>query len=46
MNPVMYSTAICQRPGTTCRFIPPITKMNRATVEIAIHMDELVKAMS
>ena len=45
MKPVKVSTVICQRPGTSSRFMPPSTKMKSTTVVISIHSAELVKAM-
>ncbi len=45
MKPVMLSTAICQRPGTSSRFMPPATKTQTRTAVNAIHNAELVNAM-
>ena len=45
IKPVRLSTAICQRPGTSWRLLPPATNTSSATTVIAIHSAELVKAM-
>ena len=42
MKPVKPSTAICQRPGTCCCFMPPIMNTNSATAATIIHSAELV----
>ena len=41
-KPVRLSTAVCQRPGTSWRFVPPHMNSMIATATIAIHSAELV----
>ena len=41
-KPVRYSTAICQRPGTSCRFRPPHMKATITPRTTSIHSAELV----
>jgi hypothetical protein len=45
MKPVKPSTAACQRPGTSSRFMPPSMNSHSAPSVITIHRAELVKAM-
>ena len=44
MKPVTPSTATCQRPGTSSRFMPPSMKTRIEPSTIIIHSAELVKA--
>ena len=44
MKPVTPSTAICQRPGTSWRFIPPSMNSQIVPSTISIHKALLVKA--
>src|SRR5438067_664648 len=44
-NPVKPSTAICQRPGTSSRFIPPSMNSHRQATTTAIQAALLVKAI-
>ena len=46
MKPVRPSTAICQRPGTSCRFIPVAMKAKISMSATSIHSELLVKLMS
>src|SRR6478735_6626859 len=41
-NPVMTSTAACQRPGTSWRLVPPHMNSRIAASTISIHSAELV----
>ena len=43
MKPVMPSTATCQRPGTSWRFIPPSMNSQIRPSTISIHKALLVK---
>jgi hypothetical protein len=46
MKPVTPSTAICQRPGTSSRFIPPHMKTQKAPNTRIMNNEELVKETS
>ena len=46
MKPVTPSTAICQRPGTISRFIPPAMNSQSAPRTSTMNNDELVKETS
>ncbi len=45
MKPVIVSTAICQRPGISSRFMPSATKPQITMVASTIHSALLVKAI-
>ena len=45
MKPVTPSTAICQRPGISSRFIPPSMNSHTAASVNSIHSELLVKAI-
>ncbi len=46
MKPVTPSTAICQRPGTSCRFMPINMKPATSASAISSQSELLVKLMS
>ena len=46
MKPVRPSTAICQRPGTSWRFMPPSMNSQITASASTIHSALLVKLMS
>jgi hypothetical protein len=45
MKPVTPSTAACQRPGTSWRFMPPSMNSHSAPSVTSIHKALLVKAI-
>ncbi len=45
MKPVTPSTAACQRPGTSARFMPPSMNSHTAASVKSIHSELLVKAI-